>query len=165
MAFGFNNNDLDPALSPWGTNSLSASRADPLGQRVTAMDRVGVRRMALIIERFMGDRLSEYHFDINDEQTRRTLTSEIEEFMIQLRDERTALYDFRVVCDETNNTPEDMDNGQLNLDVMFQPTRAVEFITLNASLVPQPNNTEREVEFKSDADAYRHRLGMECDSE
>jgi hypothetical protein len=148
MSFGYDNNNLDPDLAPAYVDNK------------TPLDRIGARRLSTVIQQFMHNTLNEYRYDFNDGQTRATLTSEITEYMDDIQNRR-GVHDFNVICNETNNTLEDIDNGRLNLDVYIQPTRSVEYINISASVLPPDAITnEKKIEFKSDADAYRHRLGL-----
>jgi len=66
-------------------------------------------------------------FEPNDAQTRSELRAAAESLMIELVGQR-ALYDFIVICDESNNTPARIDRNELYLDIAIEPVKAVEFI-------------------------------------
>jgi phage tail sheath protein FI len=66
-------------------------------------------------------------FEPNDVQTRREIKAAAESLMLELVGQR-GLYDFVVVCDETNNTPARIDRNELYLDIAIEPVKAVEFI-------------------------------------
>ena len=66
-------------------------------------------------------------FEPNDAQTRREIKAAAESLMLELVGSR-ALYDFVVVCDETNNTPARIDRSELYMDIAIEPVKAVEFI-------------------------------------
>ena len=66
-------------------------------------------------------------FEPNDAQTRREIKAAAESLMLELVGQR-ALYDFIVVCDETNNTPARIDRNELYVDIAVEPVKAVEFI-------------------------------------
>jgi phage tail sheath protein FI len=66
-------------------------------------------------------------FEPNDAQTRREIKAAAESLLLELVGQR-ALYDFIVVCDETNNTPARIDRSELYLDIAIEPVKAVEFI-------------------------------------
>jgi phage tail sheath protein FI len=66
-------------------------------------------------------------FEPNDRITRNEIKQATESFLLELVGQR-ALYDFLVVCDETNNTPTRIDRSELWLDIAVEPVKAVEFI-------------------------------------
>jgi phage tail sheath protein FI len=66
-------------------------------------------------------------FEPNDRITRNEIKQATESFLLELVGQR-ALYDFLVVCDETNNTPTRVDRSELWLDIAIEPVKAVEFI-------------------------------------
>jgi phage tail sheath protein FI len=66
-------------------------------------------------------------FEPNDQLTRNQITNVIESLMQDLRAKR-ALYDYLIVCDESNNTPARIDANELYVDIAIEPVKAVEFI-------------------------------------
>jgi phage tail sheath protein FI len=68
-----------------------------------------------------------YIFEPNDKITRDELKGAAENLLLELVGQR-ALYDYIVVCDETNNTPARIDRNELYLDIAIEPVKAVEFI-------------------------------------
>jgi hypothetical protein len=66
-------------------------------------------------------------FEPNDRITRNEIKQATESFLLELVGQR-ALYDFLVVCDDTNNTPTRIDRSELWLDIAIEPVKAVEFI-------------------------------------
>jgi len=93
----------------------------------SALSRVNVVRLINFL-RFNYDVIAKpFLFEPNDKQTRDQVTSVFERFtgnLVSLR----ALYDFAVVCDESNNTPDRIDRNELWIDVAIQPVKAIEFI-------------------------------------
>ena len=77
-------------------------------------------------------------------------------------DFQRLLYDYNVVCDETNNSPEQIDRGRLVTDVYIQPYRTVDYIILRAVIQPQGAEFEYtpEIVFESETDAYLDRIGV-----
>ena len=72
-------------------------------------------------------------FEPNDSLTRNELKQSIESFLLELTSQR-ALFDFAVVCDESNNTPARIDRNELYVDVAIEPVKAVEFIYIPVRL-------------------------------
>jgi phage tail sheath protein FI len=66
-------------------------------------------------------------FEPNDAQTRREMKAAVESLLLELVGQR-ALYDFVVVCDNSNNTPARIDRSELYVDIAIEPVKAVEFI-------------------------------------
>jgi phage tail sheath protein FI len=75
--------------------------------------------MSLLVKPFL--------FEPNDRITRNEIKQATESFLLELVGQR-ALYDFLVVCDESNNTPTRIDRSELWLDIAVEPVKAVEFI-------------------------------------
>lgn len=102
------------------------------GQKTTqafasALDRINVARLTNYM-RFNLDQLSRgFLFEQNDKITRDNMRDAVERFCGELVTNR-GLYDFLVVCDETNNTPARIDRNELYVDVAIQPAKSVEFI-------------------------------------
>lgn len=96
----------------------------------SAFDRVDVRRLFLVLEKAISTSSKYFLFEKNNDFTRRMLVGMIDPF---LRDVvgRQGLYDFRVKCDETNNTGEVIDRNELVCDIYLKPTKTAEFIVLN----------------------------------
>ena len=110
----------------FGQKTLSAS--------ASALDRVNVARLtAYLRERFavIG---RPYLFEPNDANTRRNAKATFDGFLSNILTQR-GVYDFAVVCDETNNTPARIDANELYIDVAIEPTKAAEFIYIPIRIV------------------------------
>ena len=93
----------------------------------SALDRVNVARLVNYM-RFNLDNLSRgFLFEQNDKITRDNIRDAVERFCGELVTNR-GLFDFLVVCDESNNTPARIDRNELYVDVAIQPVKSVEFI-------------------------------------
>jgi len=104
-------------------------------RKASALDRVNVRRLLIVLEKAIATQLKFFVFEPNNQITRFRITSLIEEFLTLLSARnafQTELGDqgFRVLCDETNNTPAIIDLNELHVDVFIKPSRAAEFIQL-----------------------------------
>ena len=108
-------------IAIWGQKTLSS--------RPSALDRLNVRLMLIVVEPAVADFLQDFLFEFNDEFTRLLVRSGIESYMDGIKSRR-GVYDYTVICDETNNTPDDIDNNKLNVYLYVQPTKVAEFITL-----------------------------------
>ena len=101
-----------------------------LQQAATSLDRVNVRRLLLEIKREIEIIAQNLLFSQNDAQTRNSFIERASKVLADIRLGQ-GIEDFRVVMDDTNNTPEDVDNNRLNGRIVFVPTRAVEFIAMD----------------------------------
>jgi hypothetical protein len=103
--------------------------------KASALDRVNVRRSLIVIEKAMATQLRSFAFEPNNEVTRFRVTATMEEYLDRLAARgafQTELGDkgYRVVCDETNNTPAVIDANELHVDVFIKPVRSAEYIQL-----------------------------------
>ena len=93
----------------------------------TAMDRINVARLIAYI-RYQLERITKpLIFEPNDRITRNEAKQSVESLLNDILASR-GLYDYLVVCDESNNTPERIDRNELHIDIAIEPTKAVEFI-------------------------------------
>jgi hypothetical protein len=96
----------------------------------SAFDRINVRRLFIVLEKAI-TRAARYSlFEFNDEFTRAQFVALVEPFLRDVQGRR-GIYDFRVVCDTTNNTPEVIDRNEFVGDIYIKPARSINFIQLN----------------------------------
>lgn len=98
--------------------------------RPSAFDRINVRRLFLMIERAITIASRNVMFEFNDEFTRAEFTNIVEPYLRNIKGRR-GIYDFRVVCDETNNTGDVIDNNEFIADIFIKPARSINYVTLN----------------------------------
>ena len=98
--------------------------------RPSAFDRINVRRMFLVIERAIGEAAKSVLFELNDDFTRAEFTNIVEPFLREIQGRR-GITDFRLVCDETNNTPEVIDRNEFIASCFIKPARSINYVTLN----------------------------------
>ena len=96
-------------------------------RNASALDRINVSRLLCYLRRQLDIMARPFLFEPNDAQTRREIKAAAESLLLELVGQR-ALYDFIVVCDESNNTPARIDRSELYLDIAIEPVKAVEFI-------------------------------------
>jgi hypothetical protein len=96
-------------------------------RNASALDRINVARLVAYLRRQLSILVKPFLFEPNDRITRNEIKQATESFLLELVGQR-ALYDFLVVCDESNNTPTRIDRSELWLDVAVEPVKAVEFI-------------------------------------
>lgn len=96
----------------------------------SAFDRINVRRLFIVLEKAIARAAKYSLFEFNDEFTRAQFVALIEPYLRDVQGRR-GIYDFRVVCDETNNTPEVIDRNEFIGDIYIKPARSINFIQLN----------------------------------
>lgn len=96
----------------------------------SAFDRINVRRLFIVLEKAIARASQSTIFEFNDAFTRAQFVNFVEPYLRDVRS-RKGITDFRVVCDETNNTPEIIDTNQFIGDIYIKPNRSINFIQLN----------------------------------
>jgi hypothetical protein len=103
----------------WGQKTLAA--------RPSALDRLNVRLMLIVIEPAIATALEDFLFELNDEATRSLASAIVSSYMDNIKGRR-GVTDFRVVCDSSNNSDADIDAGRMNMWLFVKPTRSAEEI-------------------------------------
>ena len=93
----------------------------------SALDRINVSRLAVYLRTQLNQIAKPFIFEPNDSLTRNEIKQAVESFLLELVGQR-ALFDFLVVCDETNNTATRIDRNELYVDIAIEPVKSVEFI-------------------------------------
>ena len=93
----------------------------------SALDRINVSRLAVYLRTQLDAVAKPFIFEPNDELTRNEIKQAIESFLLELVGQR-ALYDFLVVCDDSNNTATRIDRNELYVDIAVEPVKSIEFI-------------------------------------
>ena len=96
----------------------------------SAFDRINVRRLFLVLEKAIAIASKYQLFEFNDEFTRAQFRNMVEPFLRDVQGRR-GIFDFKVVCDSTNNTGEVIDRNEFIGDIYVKPARSINFITLN----------------------------------
>ena len=95
----------------------------------SAFDRINVRRLFLTVEQALEGAANSQLFELNDASTRANFVNIVEPYLRDVQAKR-GLFDFLAVCDETNNTPDIIDNNEFRADIFLKPTKSINFITL-----------------------------------
>jgi len=149
---GFNRGNLKNVVKlAWNPNktqrdSLYAKGINPVGtfpgngtvlygdktlqSKPSAFDRINVRRLFIVLEKSVAQAAKYSMFEFNDEFTRAQFVALVTPFLRDIQGRR-GIYDFRVVCDTTNNTPNVIDSNQFVGDIYIKPARSINFIQLN----------------------------------
>ena len=95
----------------------------------SAFDRINVRRLFLTVEKALEQVAQVQLFEFNDQITRSNFVNVVEPYLRDVQAKR-GLYDFVVICDESNNTPDIIDNNEFRADIFLKPTKAINYVTL-----------------------------------
>jgi hypothetical protein len=111
----------------WGQKTLQ--------QKPTALDRVNVRRLLIALKGYIGNVARTLVFEQNTTVTRNRFLSQVNPYLSSVV-QRQGLYAYKVVMDDSNNTPDVVDRNQLVGQIYIQPTKTAEFIILNFNVLP-----------------------------
>ena len=95
----------------------------------SAFDRINVRRLFLTVEQALERAAEAQLFELNDQITRANFVNIVEPYLRDIQAKR-GLYGFLVICDETNNTPDVIDNNEFRADIFLKPAKAINYVTL-----------------------------------
>ena len=95
----------------------------------SAFDRINVRRLFLTVEQALRKTAEAQLFELNDELTRANFVNIVEPYLRDVESKR-GLYGFLIVCDETNNTPDIIDNNEFRANIFLKPAKSINYVTL-----------------------------------
>jgi phage tail sheath protein FI len=98
--------------------------------KASAFDRINVRRLFIYLEEAIGRAAKDSLFEFNDELTRTNFVNTVEPFLRDVQAKR-GIFDYVVICDETNNTAAVIDSNEFIADIYIKPARSVNFVGLN----------------------------------
>jgi len=122
-------NGINPIVTQPGQGTLLFGDKTMLA-KPSAFDRINVRRLFIVLEKAIANASKFTLFEFNDEFTRAQFKNLVEPYLRDVQGRR-GIFDFRVVCDETNNTPEIIDRNEFIGDIYIKPARSINFIQLN----------------------------------
>lgn len=122
-------NGINPVVSFPGEGTVLFGDKTMLA-KPSAFDRINVRRLFIVLEKAIARAAKYSLFEFNDEFTRAQFVALVEPFLRDVQGRR-GIFDFRVVCDTTNNTPEVIDRNEFIGDIYIKPARSINFIQLN----------------------------------
>ena len=111
----------------WGQKTLQ--------QQPSALDRINVRRLLIALKKFIASSSRYLVFENNTTQTRNRFLNIVNPYLESVQ-QRQGLYAFKVVMDDSNNTPDVIDRNQLVGQIYLQPAKAVEYIVLDFNVLP-----------------------------
>ena len=106
-----------------------------LQTRASALDRVNVRRLLIALKSYISQVANNLVFEQNTIATRNQFLSQVNPYLESVQ-QRQGLYAFRVIMDDSNNTPDVIDRNQLVGQIYLQPTKTAEFIYLDFNVLP-----------------------------
>jgi len=119
---------VNPIINQKGIGIMLFGDKTALGY-ASAFDRINVRRLFLTVEQSLEGAANAQLFELNDVNTRSNFVNIVEPYLRDVQAKR-GLYDFLVVCDETNNTPDVIDNNEFRADIYLKPTKSINYVTL-----------------------------------
>jgi len=121
-------NRINPVIFSPGAGIILFGDKTGFG-KASAFDRINVRRLFIFLEEAISAAAKDQLFEFNDEITRTNFVNIVEPFLRDVQSKR-GIFDFRVVCDETNNTAAIIDNNEFIADIFIKPSRSINFIGL-----------------------------------
>jgi hypothetical protein len=106
-----------------------------LQTKASALDRVNVRRLLIALKSYISQVAQNLVFEQNSIATRNQFLSQVNPYLASVQ-QRQGLYAFRVIMDDSNNTPDVIDRNQLVGQIYIQPTKTAEFIYLDFNILP-----------------------------
>lgn len=106
-----------------------------LQKKASALDRVNVRRLLIALKSYISQVANTLVFEQNTAVTRNNFLAQVNPYLESVQ-QRQGLYAFKVVMDDTNNTPDVIDRNQLVGQIYLQPTKTAEYIILDFNVLP-----------------------------
>jgi len=120
---------VNPVVSMPGMGTILYGDKTLLTQP-SAFGRINVRRLFIVLEKAISQASKFSLFELNDEFTRAQFIALVEPFLRDVKGRR-GIYDYRVVCDTTNNTPQVIDSNEFVGDIYIKPARSINYVRLN----------------------------------
>lgn len=125
----------------WPTGTMTVEGQKTSYAENSALNRINVRRLMIWLERFTQNVSAGYIYEPNTASTRDNFVAELDTEFSRCKI-LGGLYDYKLVCDESNNSPEVIDRNELRIFIAVQPTRTVEYILANFSIFKTGANLE-----------------------
>ena len=127
-------NKVNPIASFPGVGTVVYGQKT-LQRQASALDRVNVRRLLIALKSYIGQTAQTLVFEQNTAATRNNFLAQVNPYLESVV-QRQGLYAFKVVMDESNNTPDVVDRNQMVGAIYLQPTKTAEFIILDFNVLP-----------------------------
>ena len=122
-------NGVNPVITQQGQGTVLFGDKTLLA-KPSAFDRINVRRLFIVLEKAISNAAKSMLFEFNDEFTRTQFRNLVEPFLRDVQGRR-GIYDYKVICDESNNTAEVIDSNRFVGDIYVKPARSINYIQLN----------------------------------
>tara|TARA_R110000824_G_scaffold139980_2_gene305445 strand:+ start:4832 stop:6628 length:1797 start_codon:yes stop_codon:yes gene_type:complete len=122
-------------LATFPNSGVVAFGQKTLQKKASALDRVNVRRLLIAAKKFIASSTRYLVFEQNTSETRNRFLSIVNPYLESVQ-QRQGLYAFKVVMDESNNTPDVIDRNEMVGQLFLQPTRTAEFIIIDFNILP-----------------------------
>ena len=119
---------INPVITSRGQGTILFGDKTSYG-KASAFDRINVRRLFIYLENAISAAARDQLFEFNDEITRTNFVNIVEPFLRDVQSKR-GIFDFVVICDQTNNTPAVIDNNEFVADIYIKPAKSINFIGL-----------------------------------
>jgi hypothetical protein len=126
--------NVNPIATFPGTNVVVFGQKT-LQKRASALDRINVRRLLIALKSYISQVADGLVFEQNTATTRNNFLSQVNPYLESVQ-QRQGLFAFKVVMDDTNNTPDVVDRNELVGQIFLQPTRTAEYIILDFNVLP-----------------------------
>lgn len=122
-------NSINPVIALQGVGTVFYGDKT-MTSKPSAFDRINVRRLFITLEQSISKAAKYSLFEFNDEFTRSQFIALVDPFLRDIKGKR-GIFDYKIVCDTTNNTPQVIDKNEFVGDIYIKPARAINFIQLN----------------------------------
>jgi len=95
----------------------------------STLSRINISRLFIHLKKTIGAAARDKLFELNDEDTRRSFRNAVDPFLRSIQ-ARRGLYDYKIVCDESNNTSGIIDSNNFVADIFIKPTKSINFIRI-----------------------------------
>ena len=119
---------INSFITKSGIGTLLFGDKTALGYQ-SAFDRINVRRLFLTVEQALQRAADAQLFEINDDLTRANFRNIVEPYLRDIQAKR-GIYGFLIICDNTNNTPDVIDNNEFRADIFLKPAKSINYVTL-----------------------------------
>ena len=119
---------VNPVINQTGSGTILFGDKTGLAYS-SAFDRINVRRLFILVEQALESASNSQLFELNNSSTRAAFLNIVGPLLSNIQAQR-GIENFRVICNETNNTPAVVDNNEFRADIFIQPARSINYVTL-----------------------------------
>ena len=121
-------NRINPVINQQASGTILFGDKTGLGYS-SAFDRINVRRLFILVEEALESASNSQLFELNNSATRASFLNIVGPLLSNIQAQR-GIENYRVICNETNNTPDVVDNNEFRADIFIQPARSINYVTL-----------------------------------